>query len=553
MSRIVVVGGGAAGCVLASRLSEDPGIEVILVEAGKDIVAGQVPSDIDDTFPSAYANPDYFWPGLEASQISGAPARPYTQARLLGGGSSVMGMWALRGLPDDYDGWERSGCAGWSYSDVLPYFRKLEKDLDYQGPEHGHDGPIPVNRIEMRDWPLLDRTIAEGLRARGLTVHADINSTFKPGMYPIPKSTDRVRRVSSATAYLSAEVRRRPNLSILTDATVKRITFTGREVSGVELVAKGEARTIVSRHVVVAAGAIHTPNLLLRSGVGCAGTLASLGIDPVVDLPGVGRNLQNHCFVNFGLAVRRHARQPAAMRTYGVSCARLSTGLHDAPESDVLVSFIGRTGGGRFGNRIGQVGVCLYAPFSRGTVSVARNGNELRTLVDFSFFSDARDKDRMIHAAGFIRDLLGGESVQRSISEFFVLPPDPPVRLMNGPGLRPLMFSMLVAGVVDGPAALRRYAFKAGIGRGRHSSEISDPDYFRQLVTQSTTAMFHVSGTCAMGDVVLPDTRVKDVEGLYVADASIMPTVPRANTNIPTIMIGEKASDHIRSRIRGLR
>ena len=220
----LIVGGGSAGAVLAARLSEDPATRVLLVEAGRDTPPGAVPADIADTFPASSLNADYFWPGLQAVRSPGRPPQPFPQARVMGGGSSVMGLWALRGVPSDFDAWVAAGAEGWGWSDVLPYYRKLENDAD-RDQSQSTPRPYPVRRMPREEWPAFVAAVEGAAAARGLAFNDDINERPVESFFAMPLSQDLTARASSAGAYLTAAVRRRANLKIMADARVTELTI----------------------------------------------------------------------------------------------------------------------------------------------------------------------------------------------------------------------------------------------------------------------------------------------------------------------------------------
>lgn len=547
----LIVGGGSAGCVLAHRLSA-AGATVLLVEAGRDIPPGAVPADIRDTYPRSYYNPAYMWPGLEASLTAagGSAPGPFPQARVMGGGSAVAGMVGLRGLPDDYDGWEAQGAAGWGWRAVLPYFRRIERDTDHAGALHGTDGRVPIRRFRSEEWPAFTHAVAAAAERRGYPLVDDLNAGSGDGFGPLPLTSTPTERVSSASAYLDAETRSRPNLTIHCDTTVTRLLLRGGRCVGAEARRGGGAVAFEAEHVVLCAGAIHSPAILLRSGVGPTDELRANGIAVELPLPGVGRNLQNHPVVYLATHLRPEARQSAALRAQFVAALRFSSGEAPEARSDMILLVLNKSSWHSLGEAVAGLGVGLYRPLSRGRVRLASADPGASPRVDFELLANPSDAARMVSGLRLAVELMQDVAVRPLRHELFTAAYSGTVRRLNRPGAASRVGTRLLAALLDGPDALRHAMIRYAVAGGEvDESAMSGEAWLAATVARRTFGMYHPAGTCRIGGdgdpaaVLDARCRVHGLEGLSVVDASVMPTIVRGTTNLPVMMIAERAAD----------
>jgi choline dehydrogenase-like flavoprotein len=550
----LIIGGGSAGAVMAARLSEDSATRVLLVEAGRDTPPDAVPADIADTFPTSSLNPDYFWTGLQAVRSANSPPRPFPQARVMGGGSSVMGLWALRGLPSDFDAWVAAGADGWAWNDVLPYYRRLENDFE-RDQSQSERGPYPIRRLPHEEWPVFVSAVERAAAARGLPLVGDINEKPGEGFFPMPLSQDATMRASSARSYLTAAVRRRGNLKIMAETRVTGLRFEGSKVGGAFIQQAGETTEINAHETILCAGAIHSPAMLLRAGIGPAGDLRELGIAPKLDRQGVGRNLQNHPYLHIALTLPRRSRLAGHLRRFAIAGIRLSSHEPGAPAADLLLFLIGRVSPRRYGPDLAMFGAALYAPHSRGAVTLTSADVNIPPRIEFRMFDDPRDPPRMLKAARFAESLLLEPAVAGTYNDAFLLPPVMSLHQFNRPGVAGMVLATVAKAVLNAPPPLSRALIANAIRPGRwfanrnRRSALTDAE-----LLGAAAPMAHPVGTCAIGRadnpmaVVDPACRVYGVGGLRVVDASVMPRVPSANTNLPTIMIAERVAEMIRKK-----
>lgn len=516
----IIIGGGSAGSVIAARLSENPDVSVCVLEAGG--------SDRHPFFhlPAGFAKmtkgiASWGWTTTPQAHMQGK-VFTYTQAKVIGGGSAINAQIYTRGHPLDYDEWRQMGCEGWSYEDVLPYFRKSEGNDTFSGRYHGADGPLGVSK-PAAPLPICEAYF-EAAAALGIPFNPDVTGEVQEGAAYYQLTQRNARRSSAAMAFLHPN-RGRANLTVKLRANVRRVIVEAGRASGVEM--KDGTRIMADREVILTSGAIGSPRLLQLSGIGPADDLRDIGIDAVLDQPLVGANLQDHldlyCIaeVSGPYTYDRFAKphlsvlaglQYLAKRTGPVASSLFETGGFwyadpDARSPDLQFHLGLGTGIEAGVAAMPEGGVtlnsCYLRPRSRGTVRLASSDSSKAPLINPNYCADPRDREMSIRGLKLTQEILGQEALSGMIK----------VERLPGPDVR------------------------------------TDEDYFNFICQHSKTS-HHCAGTCAMGSgeaaVVTPRLKFNGINGLRVADASIMPRVVSSNTNAPTIMIGEKAADMIR-------
>lgn len=566
----VICGGGSAGCVLAGRLSARPGLRVALIEAGPDTPPDAVPPDVRHSYHGyAIFNPAYLWDGLRVHlrpvphnrPEERPPLRFYEQARVMGGGSSVNAQLANRGVPSDYDDWAAMGAAGWDWSGVLPYFRKLERDCDFAGHPvhgalHGADGPIPIRRVPEERWPPHSLAVKRAFAESGLPFIADQNAEFGDGWFPLSISNaPEDHRVSAAVGYLDAEVRARPNLSVLAGHKVRGLEFDGEgRAAGVRVRAPdGSERVLAARaEVIVSMGALHSPASLMRGGIGPAAALREAGVAVRRVLPGVGRNLQEHPTIGMAAYLRREHRQAGPLGRSLHVAARWSSNLPGVPRGDMFALGIPRTGRHAVGHRLAGVTAWVNKSYSQGQVRLASPDPDAAPIVELNLLSDQRDAVRLVDALRRLAAWHALPGLQGVALDPFPMAYTDAVRRLAQPTARNKALTRALAAILDGPGLVRRAAIGGVITEaGPLAALLADEEALEEYVRSTVTGQWHASCTCRMGadgdPMAVTDSagRVRGVPGLRVCDASVMPAVPSANTNIPTLMVAEKIADAV--------
>ncbi|MDX6615855.1 MAG: choline dehydrogenase [Solirubrobacterales bacterium] len=520
----VIVGAGSAGCVLANRLSEDPEVRVLLIEAG-----GRDRS-LNVKIPAAFAkqfDTKLDW-GYFTEPEPGANGRSLysPRGRMLGGSSSMNAMLYVRGRPLDYDLWEAQGATGWGWQNVRPYFLRSEDNVRGDGEHHATGGPLRVE--EERSPRGLTASFLESARASGIPLIDDYNAEEQDGASPVQVTQRGGRRWSAADAFLHP-VSKRPNLTVVTGAQVLGLELEGDRCTGVRYARKrGEDVARAGAEVILSAGAYGSPQILMLSGIGPADHLSEVGVTPVHELPGVGENLHDHPYV------------------VGVWDVPGGGSLADAEKPKALLEWMLR--------RSGPLTSTVAEAFAFVRSRPGLPAPDIQFHFAPAYFVKNGFEDYDGHAVTFGPVLISPKS--RGRLRLASSDPAASPSILSGTLTEPEDAEALVAGIAKAREIAASGPFASELGREIYPGPaVTEPEDLTADVRNRVELIYHPVGTCRMGAagddmaVLDPELRVRGIEGLRVADASVMPVIPGGNTNAPTIMVAERASDLIRGRV----
>ncbi|MEK9685564.1 MAG: GMC oxidoreductase, partial [Rhodospirillaceae bacterium] len=410
-------------------------------------------------------------------------------------------------------------------------------------------GPMGLQRVFEDRWPGFTRGFINAAREDGWKDLKDKNANFEDGYFPIAVAHNDGRRTSTATAYLTREARARKNLTVLGQTRAKKLLLNGKKVIGVEVLGRTGSQEIMSNEVIVSSGALHSPALLLRSGIGPATDLKEYGIPVLVDRPGVGKNLMEHPGVNFGCYMKSNSRLPGDLRLPMYAGLRWSSGIEGCPSGDMYMIPMNKSFWHAIGERIGLIMLWVNKSYSTGEVTLNPNDHMATPLVDFNMVSDERDLERLKIGTRMMIKLSRLSAMREAVDEVFPISYSDRAR-RYAVYSRWNQFQTWVGGqAMDFSAPLRRILIDRLISDHLSISDLeNDESVMVQWIKKTVIGHYHASCSCRMGNendplsVTDPNARVYGVQGLRIADASIMPAVPCANTNFPTIMVGEKVA-----------
>lgn len=558
----VIVGGGTAGAIIAHNLSADERHRVLVIEAGVDTPDGRVPAAVLDGYPgTAMLDPCLTWTDLRVSTEAlphNCPdyrprLRPYEQGRVLGGSSAINGMLVNRGSPDDYADWEARGARGWGWDAVLPYFRRIEHDLDFDGPHHGKAGRLPVRRHFPNMWSPHARAAGRAFEAAGYRYLPDQNGAFVEGYFPVTMANAYEHRVSTAMAYLDAGTRNRPNLTIWTEAQVSALHFEGMRCTGAAVQRIGGTTEVSAGEVILSAGAIQSPALLLRSGIGPGADLRRLGIVVRADRRGVGARLMDHPSVAIAAFIHPDARINGRTRRHIPMGMRWSSGIEGTPPCDMTMLVSSKSTWHAVGEQLQTFAIWVNKTFSEaGKVELESADWQTQPRVDFNLLHDRRDLDRLVAAYRKFAAIVVSDEMKAVISEPFPASYSDKVRQFGRITPKNRLLTSAAARLLDGPAWLRKTILRNFVMEGASLEQLlADDEALEAFIRKTTCGTWHASASCRMGAAedpmaVVDETgRVRGVDGLRIVDASIFPAIPCANTSLPVMMVAEKISDAV--------